>query len=275
MAYRVTDAIQGAATKLGRGAGYTFIATGGGTTSVICTTLTDKYEDDTPVDGTLIVVRDAGGASAAPEGEFGVISAYAQSSNTFTVPTMTAAVAAGDSIMFIKKKYPLEAWRLVLKGVLRDLWIKQEYSSITIVDGTEEYDVPVGQKFDQAPRLYIKPTASDILEPVPSGTYTIFPTAAGSAAKLRFTTVPDAGTLYFVYDTNPANVYAYSDVIHERLAPSLVEHRLAYEMLKWYGGRGNEALLARLASASEKAENKNDNRSAQTIGKTLTFSRNY
>src|SRR3990167_10690202 len=97
-------------------------ATGGGTTTVIDTTLLGLLTDETPKDGTMFIVRDAVGASAAPEGEFARISSYVDLTTTFTVDaTLTAAVASGDTYGWASSRYPLDMMMQMEKDGLRAL----------------------------------------------------------------------------------------------------------------------------------------------------------
>jgi hypothetical protein len=72
--------------------------TSGSTTTVVDTA--DLYQpDDYWVNHYAYVLTDAGGASAAPEGEERAITDFVQSTYTLTVaPAFSAAVAAGDTV---------------------------------------------------------------------------------------------------------------------------------------------------------------------------------
>jgi hypothetical protein len=59
-------------------------ATGGSTTTIV-STYSPFTADDNLNNGTAIVVRDAGGAGAAPEGQFSVITDYVASTKTWTI----------------------------------------------------------------------------------------------------------------------------------------------------------------------------------------------
>src|SRR3990167_3236870 len=76
-----------------------FSATGGSATSVIDTNIGNRESPRDPNYGfgyTAFVVKDSAGASAAPEGEYQLISAYDESAYTWTTGTFTAAIASGD-----------------------------------------------------------------------------------------------------------------------------------------------------------------------------------
>lgn len=73
-------------------------ATSGSTTTIVNTgrLKNAQYPSNRYVNAWARIGKDAGGAGAAPEGELGACSAYAPSTGTVTVPTMTQAVAVGD-----------------------------------------------------------------------------------------------------------------------------------------------------------------------------------
>lgn len=74
-------------------------ATGGSTSTFVCSSGT--FEDSEEVWNNLYILDDAGGAGAAPEGEFGLITKNTTTTLTIQTPAsnkkFTAAVASGDT----------------------------------------------------------------------------------------------------------------------------------------------------------------------------------
>ena len=69
-----------------------------------------------------IVIEDAGGANAAPEGEFSRITDYTASSQTVTVsPALTAAPAAGDRVLIVPPDFPLYDMIEVVNDALKNI----------------------------------------------------------------------------------------------------------------------------------------------------------
>jgi len=139
--YHFSDLIQSAAIKMGTLALYkpSPVATSGSTTNVTDTSLT--LTADELINSLAIVTYDAGGAGAAPEGEFSRVSDNDTTSLTLDT-ALTVAVAAGDEVMVIRPKYPLAEWRRTANVVLKSfggipLWD----TSITMTDVTE-YTLP-------------------------------------------------------------------------------------------------------------------------------------
>lgn len=123
-----------------------FAATGGSTTSVVNSFWgdLDAQPEDTKFKGSYVfVVRDAGGASAAPEGEYQRITAY-DGTSTLTTAAFTVAVAAGDWCMFASTRtFPLFDTISAINRGLQDLgYLRVEDTSLTSVASQTEYTIP-------------------------------------------------------------------------------------------------------------------------------------
>jgi hypothetical protein len=103
--------LQLALTKMGRGVYYGTTATGGSNSTFVDTKMGTTYSATDLLNGSCIVTRDAGGAGAAPEGEYARISSY-DGNGTGTIQTLaggnlSAAIASGDTIMVVLPRIPL------------------------------------------------------------------------------------------------------------------------------------------------------------------------
>jgi hypothetical protein len=121
------------------------IATGGSTTTVVDSD--DRTEaDDYWNGGTVWMIRDSAGAGAAPEGEYSVISDFANSTGTITLrDTLTAAVASGDRYAAGRKWVPLH---IIIQKVNQALIALgpipyTDTTSITIASNQTEYSLPI------------------------------------------------------------------------------------------------------------------------------------
>jgi len=65
------------------------------------------------------ILRDTGGAGAAPQGEYMAITAYATGTGVFTTGAFTAAVAVGDEILII---HPAIIAALISSGVIENIF---------------------------------------------------------------------------------------------------------------------------------------------------------
>src|SRR5687767_12467043 len=89
-----------------------FLVTSGSSASLVENTEVSlrprPYDDNYGYGYAAFVVRDAAGASAAPEGEYSVVSAYDSSIQKWTVsPVFSAALAIGDTVALANDDIPL------------------------------------------------------------------------------------------------------------------------------------------------------------------------
>lgn len=217
-------------------------ATGGSATTVVDAN-TPYTSDNALVGGTAIVVRDAGGAGAAPEGEYGRISAFASSSDTFTIDTLSQAVAAGDFIQLATPRIKLPQMIQAVNDGLANLGtISLVDTSLTTVASQYEYALPVGLKIK---------SLTDILLEQPSGPYISvkglfknFPAAPASTGVLETREAFTAGyTLKIVYEGVHPALSAYNSVVSETIQEELAVAAAIDKALTWYvSKRGDSAL---------------------------------
>src|SRR3990167_5677525 len=79
----------------------------GGSTSTLIDTVERTEADDYWNGGTAWILYDAGGLGAAPQGEYAVVSDFANTGGVITLRTAITQVAAGDRYAVAKKRYPL------------------------------------------------------------------------------------------------------------------------------------------------------------------------
>lgn len=125
------------------------IASGGGTTTLIDTAFRNE-PDDFWNKGTVWILRDAGGAGAAPEGEYATISDFVSTTSTMTISALTAAVAGGDRYAAMTKHVPLHVIISQINRAIMDLGPVPyaDITSITTADDQTEYALPVAAKRD-------------------------------------------------------------------------------------------------------------------------------
>ena len=118
-------------------------STGGSTTTVVDSARDEG--DDVFNGGTVWIITDAGGASAAPEGEFSRISDWANTDTTFTIDAVTAAVASGDRYGFAAHRYPLDVLINAINNEITKYKVeKWVTTSLDFVTDQSEYDLPSG-----------------------------------------------------------------------------------------------------------------------------------
>lgn len=224
----------------GLGQSTTFLATGGSTTTIINTTIAErrgkKPINNYAVDWYAFVVRDAGGAGAAPEGEFQRINAYDSGSQTYTVDTpFSSAIGAGDEIMIVSSRFfAREAIRRTNEAVQK-LVIALPDITLTTTAGQQVYSLPVTAKRERPRQIWIQQTAGDDDTYVQRFDYDYVPSAGGSAGSLKFTGPLKTGmTIRIYYDTYQPALTAYNSVIHETIDPKLALAAAKVSLLEWY-----------------------------------------
>ncbi len=228
----------------------TSAATGGSTTTIIDTKLVDylgdSHENDILNGGTVIVIKDAGGAAAAPEGEFSRITDYAATSSdgTITTSTLTAAVAASDTYMYISPDFPLLDMIEVVNDALVYLKrIPKVYSSILTVANQTEYSLPVNLKGIQLTDIELQGilTDADDNRYTPITGWKITPALPGSTGLL---TIPQFAAGYILRIGYPGlhpRVSAFADYISEYIHPELATAAVTAHALQWFNSQRSGA----------------------------------
>ncbi len=224
----------------------TSLATGGSTTTIVDTKLVDYLSDSNENDvlngGTAIVVHDAGGAGAAPEGEFNRISDY-DSTGTITVPSAwsgTSQVAAGDTYMYITPDFPLYDMIEVVNDALVSLGrIPRVYSSLSSAANKTEYTLPVSLKGIDLHDIEIqgRTTDADDNRYNPISGWKITPADPGSAGLLTLPQFAAGYILRIGYPGLHPRVSAYSDYISEYIHPELATAAVVAHALEWFNSQ--------------------------------------
>ena len=243
MAFLTTNLVQNIYDELGQTEPFfgLFRATGGSTTTFINTsfgTFENPPEQDTFKNYLAIIKRDAGGASAAPEGEWGLCSGYVAGSYTGTIAAVTSAIASGDTVMLAKQdKYPLEH---VLSAINRGLESLGDIpananTSLTTVANQTEYNIPVAVKRGLK-QVWVQGRTGDSDDnqwfPVTDKRNEL--TSAGTASILYLPRYSAGYTIKLIYDGIHSQVASYSDVINEYIHPKVATAVSILKLLEWY-----------------------------------------
>lgn len=222
-------------------------ATGGGTTTVIDTKLTDELgdsnEDDIYNSGTIIVISDAGGSNAAPEGEFSRITDYVASSTTLTMGALTVGVASGDTVLIGSPEFPLPEMIETVNEALSMLGVIPVVdTSITTTANQTEHTLPLAMKGRSILSIDLQGITSDAdnnrYSPIPN--WKIVNAAGGSTGLLVLPQFATGYTIRVTYLGNHPRVSAYADYINEYLQPELVHAAVLAKAIEW---RNNENAL--------------------------------
>lgn len=236
-----------------------FLATSGSSATQIENTLIgtrdNQPEDDYARDFTAIVVRDAGGAAAAPEGQLQRISAYDSATYKYTVDTaFTVAVATGDEILIANSDIPLrEMYRICNRALT-------EIGDISLVDTSltttadQAYTLPVALKREALRKVeYEDLTNSNLWYTISNWKYA--PAVGGTGGTLYLPVLVSGLTIKLTYQGVHPTLTAYNSTVYEPIHPELaiaagVKHAMRFILNANGGGsdfdkqRYNEASVA-------------------------------
>lgn len=235
---QLTHVLQQLYRRLG---GKVVLATGGSTTTAVDTKLADELadgnEDDIYNGGTIVVIEDAGGASASPEGQFSRITDYVASTTTITFsPAMTAAIASGDRIMIAPQEFPLYDMSEVVNDALKNLGdIPVVDTSLTTSDNKTEYSLPLAIKGQQILNVEMQgiTTDSDNNQYMGVSNWRTVDALPGSTGTLVLPQLPSGYTIRITYLGKHPRVDAYDDYISEYYHPELVHAAVFVHALQW------------------------------------------
>lgn len=243
MAFLLTNLVQNILSELGQVEPYfgMFDATGGSATTFVNTNFgsyENPPEQDVFKNYLAIVVRDAGGASASPEGKWAVCSSYADSTYTGTIATVTDAIAAGDTIMLAKQdKFPISQIIFSINRGLESLGDipGNADTSLTAAANQTEYSIPVSVKRGLK-QVWVQGKTNDANDNqwVQIHDRRNDPAVGGTAATLYLPQISTGHTIRLIYDGVHPVVSAYSDVINEYIHPRVATAVSIIKLLEWF-----------------------------------------
>ena len=235
---QVTHALQQLYRRLN---GKVTLATGGSTTTIVDTKLSDELadnnEDDIYNGGTAIVIEDAGGANAAPEGEFSRITDYVASTTTLTLsPAVTTAIASGDRVIIAPSEFPLYDMLEVLNDALKNIGDipRVDVSLSTAVDQTE-YTLPAVIKGLQLLNVEVQGETDDANDNryIELPNWEIVDSAPGSSNTLVIPQLVSGRIIRLTYLGKHPRVDSFDDYISEYFHPELVHAAFFVHALQW------------------------------------------
>lgn len=187
--------------------------------------------------GTLIVVQDAGGTGAAPEGEFSPILSYDSTATAITLSNnLTAAIAVGDKVLYAGADFPLYDVIEVVNDALKYLGvIPLPDTSLTTASNQTEYPLPAAitgrDLLDVEVQTVTGNAVNNLFTPVEN--YRVIPSAVGSSETLVIPQLPAGYTLRLTYGGIHPKVTAYDGNISEYLHPDLVHAAVLAHVVQW------------------------------------------
>lgn len=248
-------------------------ATGGTTTTVQDTGLVNKKGDGYYAQGAngghLLFISQTTDR-AAPEGQFGEISAFANSTTTptFTLPTLSATVASGDIYAVMKPSIQLyETIGRINEGLRRLGEQDRPNTSLTVLADTLAYTLPSGVNATNIKRIEIGSDDPDYGWRDATG-YSIQPQSAGTGDQLIFTaqppydsTTPANYTIKITYHGPHPTLSIYSDYVEKSVPDELAiavcaEAAYEYLMIKrpaWFNDKTRLGVLSFIQRKKDEA----------------------
>ena len=188
-------------------------ATGGSTTTIVDTKRTESI--DAFNGGGAWIITDAGGESAAPEGEWAHVTDWAASGTTATISAVTAAVASGDTYG-IAVGYTIHDLIIAINDeITKQKVTRYDRTSLDIVSGQSEYTLPAGIRQDNLVNVY-EETDTDTSDSQPTQlSFEVQTAAAGSQHKLVIKSrgVTAGNDIMLEYTTAQSPLYLATDTI--------------------------------------------------------------
>lgn len=220
-----------------------FLATSGSTTTLIENTLYGDLEEQPPEDFALgytaFVEYDAGGAGAAPQGQYQRVTNYNETAFQFTTDAFTAAVATGDRIVVVNNQVPLQQMILLANEVLSD-YGRQDLTdtSLTTAANQTEYTLPAGITKENLYDVRIQSVLTDSNDnrwnPI---AFDVIPGAAGTQRTLVINQYPEGYDLMLYYRDYHARLTVYNSTISENLPYPQIKAALRFKITDWFNNK--------------------------------------
>jgi len=220
------------------------VVTGGNTTTLIDTN--DRTEDDDYWNGgTVWIIRDAGGASAAPEREYSIVSDFVNSTSTISLrDALTVAVASGDRYAVSSDWVPLHIIISKINQALLDMGVipYTDKTTITIAANQTEYTLPraAHQDLTQVWIQYDTDTNDNEWEEVLN--WRVQANAVAAAPTLILPYQYTSGYLILlVYNAVHPELYVYSDDLSDAIPIERVVYPAIRDCFLWLKQRTRRA----------------------------------
>lgn len=223
----------------------TWKVTGGSATTVVNTNWAGVeeqiFDDDDPalIYGSAVVVEDAAGAGAAPEGEIGSITDYDSSTYTITMDTLSSSVASGDRVGIASPQFPYQDMRELANIAIRKLGkIDNIDTSITTSAGRTEYTMPIQVAPKRVRMQTVLGSTNNNKWEVVQG-WSVIPAAPGTGWTLVIPNMVQGYKLELLYEDLHPELTAYDSNISELIAPELLTSAVIAEAFQWYNNKIN------------------------------------
>jgi len=250
------------------------VATGGSTTTVVDSAYANRKGDGfyaQGANGGHILFISQTTDDGAPINQFGEVSGYTLSTSTptFTIPTVTAAVGAGDIYAVMKPQVPLhEMIGRINEGLRRLGEMEREDTTLTGTTSTRTYTLPAGIRKSNLLQIDIGNDTDGWKDP---GGFVITPKSGSTQDQLIFTAQPPSDSVTAANKTfkirfrgvHPT-MSIYSDSVeksvHDELAIALCAETVMEHIMNKRTGSYNDktkiAFYSNIVKRSETAQMK-------------------
>lgn len=223
------------------GVARTGTATGGSTSTIIDTARLKDVDDDYYNDGTMFILKDAGGAGAAPQKEFLEVANFSKLTSTLSArsgETFSAAVVATDVYGVSNRRFPLHRIIEKLNMILfSDIYFAQEDVSLTTVQSQLEYVLPSAAMLDLREVWVSQETTSLQEDWIPVLNYEMR-RYSGSEKRLVLQNELEASqTIRLIYGAPHPDLRVASDELNEEIHPDIVVYAACRDALQEYVDR--------------------------------------
>ena len=238
--YHLTDLLQDVYESLGELK--VSLATGGTTSTVVDSTRANEDGDDDWKNGVLFITRDAGGADAAPQGEFQRISGSTGSSGTLTVDTVfSGAPAAGDTYSWALNFYPIRNMIELANAGLRKLGDIARVDTTTLDSASNKTEYAYAVTWKRNPPLYVdwQGLTGDANNNRWQRIYNpdVIPADPGTAGLLVIPQIVNARDIRVTYMDSHPRLSVFDDIVSEYIHPDLAFAAVLERALDWQNKR--------------------------------------
>ncbi len=199
------------------------VATGGSTNTIV-DNVNRTEDDDAWNGGTAWITYDAGGAGAAPQSEYNIVTDFTASSDTITTAAFSVAVASGDRYAVAGLRYPLD---LLIQKINEAFGVIEKADTSTVVWAADQTEYSLPSDVLELKQVFIAANTSDSddnrWEPIFD--WSIQKSTTGTANKIVF-------THQYAADTDVKLVYTtYHQVLRvatDKLDDTIHEKRILY-----------------------------------------------
>ena len=234
-AFQATNLWQGVYDRLKQTKG--LIATGGSTTTIVDTSISNSYQDDDLVGFTAFVSYDAAGLGAAPEGEAKRVSDYVASTFTLTTAAFTVAIAVGDEITLARGSlFPFPDLKRLCNSALRSLGeVANVDTSLTTAVNQTQYDVPSGVNYRSIKDVQFQHNDASDDNDYQSIPFKVIPDSSEGGADATIEIAQwDSGRTLRIISTGPhVALHDYDDLISLDIHPDLALSACALACARW------------------------------------------